>query len=42
MLTQNKDDSMNSILQHSCGSISYFRVSIFDHVSQAVQMEGGY
>ena len=41
-MTQNKNDSINSILQHGRGSIFYFRISIFDPVSQAVQMEGSY
>ena len=41
-MTQNKNDSINSILQHGHGSISYFRISIFDPVSQTVQMEGSY
>ena len=39
-MTQNKNDSLNSILEHGRGSISYFRISIFDLVSQTVQMEG--
>ena len=34
-MTRNKNDSINSILQHGRGSIS-----ISDPVSQAVQMEG--
>ena len=41
-MTQNKNDSINSILQHGRRSISYFRISIFDPVSQTVQMEGSY
>ena len=41
-MTQNKNDSLNSILEHGRGSISYFRISIFDLVSQTVQMEGSY
>ena len=36
-MTRNKNDSINLILQHGRGSIS-----IFDPVSQAVQMEGSY
>ena len=39
-MTQNKNDSINLILQHGRGSISYFGISIFDPVSQTVQMEG--
>ena len=31
-----------AVQQHGHGSISYFRISIFDPVSQAVQMEGSY
>ena len=38
-MTQNKNDSINSILQHGCESIVYFRISIPDPVSQTVQME---
>ena len=41
-MTQNKYESMSSILQHGCGSISYLRISIFDPVSQTVEMEGNY
>ena len=41
-MIQNKNDSINSILQHGCGSIAYFRISIFDPVSQTVQMEGSF
>ena len=41
-ITQNKNDSINSILQHGRGSVSYFRISISDPVSQTVQMEGSY
>ena len=41
-MTQNKNDSINSILQHGRVSISYFRISIFDPVFQTVQMEGSY
>ena len=47
-MTQNKNDSINSILQHgsvvdkNLCSISYFRISVFDLVSQTVQMEGSY
>ena len=41
-MTQNKSDFINSVLQHGRGSISYFRISIFDPVSQTVQMEGSY
>ena len=41
-MTQNKNDSINSILQHGRGSISYFGISIFDPVSETVQMEGNY
>ena len=47
-MTQNKNDSINSILQHgrvddkNCCGISYFRIFIFDPVSQTVQMEGSY
>ena len=33
-MTQNKNDSINSIQQHGCGSISYFRIFIFDPVFQ--------
>ena len=52
-MTQNKNDSKSSILQHGLNtaawsygsekllcSISYFRISIIDPVSQPVQMEG--
>ena len=41
-MTQNKYESMSSILQHGCGSISYLRISIFDLVSQTVEMERNY
>ena len=41
-MTQNKNDSINSILHHGRGSISYFWISIFDPVSQTVQMERSY
>ena len=47
-MAQNKNDSINSILQHgsvvgkNLCSISYFRISVFDLVSQTVQMEGSY
>ena len=48
-MTQNKNDSINSVLQHgqvvvrNCWrSISEFRISIFDTVSQTVQIEGCY
>ena len=41
-MTQNKSDLINSVLQHGRGSISYFRISIFDPVSQTLQMEGSY
>ena len=41
-MTQNKNDPINSILQHGRGSISHFRISIFVPVSQTVQMEGSY
>ena len=41
-MTQNKNDSINSVLQRGRGSNSYFRISIFDPVSQTVQMEGSY
>ena len=41
-ITQNNIDSINSILKHDRGSISNFRISIFDSVSQTVQMEGSY
>ena len=41
-MTQNKNDSINSILQHGRVSISYFRISIFDPVFQTVQIEGNY
>ena len=41
-MNQNKNDSIKSILQHGRGSISYFRISTFDPVSQTVQMEGSY
>ena len=39
-MTQYKNYLINSILQHGHDSISYFRISIFDPVSQTVQMEG--
>ena len=45
-MTQNKNDSINSVLQHGrvvdnncCCGISCFKISIFDPVSQIVQME---
>ena len=38
-MTQNRNDSLSSILQHGRGSISYFRLSIFDPASQTVQVE---
>ena len=47
-MTQNKNDSINLILQHgrvvdkNCCVVSYFRISMFDPVSQTVQMEGSY
>ena len=41
-ITQNKNDSINSILQHGRGSVSYFRISISGPVSQTVQVEGSY
>ena len=41
-MTQNKNDSINSIQQDGCGSISYLRISISDFVFQTVQMEGSY
>ena len=41
-MTQNKNDSMNSILRYGRSSISYIRISIFDPVSQTLQMEGSY
>ena len=41
-MTQNRNDSLSSILQHGRGSISYFRLSIFDPASQTVQVEGSY
>ena len=46
-MTQNKNDSINSILQHgrvvdkNC-TISYFGITIFDPVSQRVQTKGSY
>ena len=44
---QNKNDSINSILQHGCvvdknGTISYFGITIFDPVSQREQTKGSY
>ena len=39
-MTHNKNDSINSILQYGCGSISYFSISIFDPVSQTVKIGG--
>ena len=45
-MTQNKNDPINSILQHgrvvdkSC-RVSYFGISIFDPVSHRVQMANG-
>ena len=36
-MTQNTNDSINS-----CCIISYFKISIFDPVSQIVEMEGSY
>ena len=41
-MTQNKRDSINSILQHGRGSASHFRISISDSVSQTAQMGGSY
>ena len=41
-MTQNKNDSINLILQHGRGSAAYFRISIFHPMSQAVQMGGSY
>ena len=41
-MTQNENDSINSILQLGCGSIAYLRISTFDPVSQTVQMEGSF
>ena len=41
-MTQSKNDPINSTLQHGLGSISYFKISIFDPMSQKVQMEGSY
>ena len=38
-VTQNKN---NSILQHDCGSISYLSISIFDPMSETMQMTGTY
>ena len=39
-MTQYKNYLINSILQHGHDSISYFRISMFDPVSQTLQMEG--
>ena len=39
-MTQKKINSINSILHHDRGSISYFKISIIDPVSQTVQMQG--
>ena len=39
-MTQNINNSINSILQHGRGSVSYLSISIFHPVSQTVQMEG--
>ena len=41
-MNQNKNDSIKSILKHGRGSISYLRISIFDPVSQIVQMKDSY
>ena len=41
-MTQNKNDSINSILQRGRGSICYLRISIFDPVFQIVQTESNY
>ena len=41
-ITQNKNDSINSILPHGHGSRSYFRIYIFGPVSQTMQIEGSY
>ena len=41
-MTQNKNDSVRSYWQKLLCSISYFRISIFDPVSQTVQLEGSY
>ena len=41
-MTRNKNDSIKSILQYGRGSISYFKISIFNPVSQTVKMEGRY
>ena len=48
-ITCEEKDSINSVLQHGyvvdnncCCNICYFTISIFDPVSQRVQMEGSY
>ena len=41
-MNQNKNDLINSILQHGRASISYFKISIFDAVSKTVEMVGSY
>ena len=41
-MTQDKNDSINLILQHDRGNISYISISILDPVSQAVQMKVSY
>ena len=41
-MTQNKNDSINLILQHDCGNISCISISILDPVSQAVEMKVSY
>ena len=42
IMSQNKNDSITSILQDRRGTIFYFRISISDSVPQKVQMEGSY
>ena len=41
-MTQNKNDLIYLILQHSRGSISYLRIFIVDPVCQTMQVEGSY
>ena len=41
-MTQNKHDSINSLLQHGRVVDNNFKISIFDPVPQIVQMEGSY
>ena len=38
-MTENINNSIDSILHHDCDSISYFSISIFDPMSATMQMK---